>query len=170
MCFRGRADPIPRAAVEDSSLWRARRGGFLCFVLCWGQFPGEKLPGTTKVWAVAQLCLCVHTPLCPQQCQRLIRDPRLGSPWPQQQAGADGSGENITGIPACLPMLPISLTGLGHQHSPREYETCVPSSAETRTTTWAGGHGGGLPCPWHTPAAGIPGCQHAGQQLQQAWC
>lgn len=124
--------------MEKGSLWRARRGGFLCFVLCWGQFPWGGLPGTTQVWAAAQLCLCAHTPLYPQQCQRLTRDPRLGSPWPQQQAGADGSGGNITGIPARLPMLPISLTELGHQHSLREYETCVPSSAETRTTTWGG--------------------------------
>lgn len=126
---------------------KERRVSLLCALV--GSISlGRGCPGTTLVWAVAQLCQCAHTPLCPQQCQRLTRDPRLVSPWPQQQAGADGSGGNITGIPAHLS---ISLAGLGHQHSLREYETCVRSSAETRTTTWA--RRGGLPCAWHTPAA-----------------
>lgn len=136
-------------SVED----KGREISLLCALL--GQISlGRGCPGISQVWAVPQLCLCAHTPLCPQQFQRLI----LGHPGPSTwagsnpRAGADGSGGNMSGIPAHLPVLPISLAGLGHQHSLREYEPCVPSSAETRTGTWAG-RGGAIP-PAHTGSSG----------------
>lgn len=60
-------------------------------------------PGTPRFGLLPS---CVHTPLCPQRCQRLTRDPRLGSPWAQcwgePRAGADGTGG--TWLVASLPI------------------------------------------------------------------
>lgn len=43
--------------MEEGSLWRARRGGrFLLCALLGSISLGRGCPGTTQVWAVAQLC------------------------------------------------------------------------------------------------------------------
>lgn len=164
VCASGQGQTLlPGQLWKGFSVEGKERGISLLCALLGSISLGRGCPGTTQVWAVAQLCLCAHRPLCPQQCQRLTRDQGWGHPGPSSsaggnpRAGADGSGGNMTGTPAHLPMLPIPLAGLGHQHSLREYEPCVPSSAETRTGTWAGGHGGGgggAAIPRHTPAAG----------------
>lgn len=150
VCASGQGQTLlPGQLWKGFSVEGKERGISLLCALLGSISLGRGCPGTTQVWAVAQLCLCAHRPLCPQQCQRLTRDQGWGHPGPSSsaggnpRAGADGSGGNMTGTPAHLPMLPIPLAGLGHQHSLREYEPCVPSSAETRTGTWAGGHGGG---------------------------
>lgn len=174
MCFRGRADLLPGQPWGGTgfSVEGKERGVSLLGALLGAISLGRGCPGTTQVWAVAQLCMCAHTPLCPQQCQRHNQcHPGPGSgAGGSPRAGAGGSGGNMTGIPAHLPSLPISLAGLGHQHSLREHETSVPSSAETRTATWAGRQGrGGCQPRARCGGSGVPGCWHAGRQLRQAW-
>lgn len=61
--------------------------------------------------------------------------------------------EEHTGTPAHLPMLPISVEGLCHHHSPREHETSVcPDALKPEQALGQAGMGGGalLMAPWHT--------------------
>ena len=62
----------------------------------------------------------------------------------------------MAGVPACLPMLSVSLGGLCHQRSPRERETSAcPALLKPEQPPGQAGMDKGalLPAPWHTPVA-----------------